>query len=96
MVHFSPNNFWKKNTPDKVEFVGNIALVLGGIGVALGFLLMGVKGFPNSEYIDPLMIFRLTAFGAKLSWWSAIVCGGVKAVSKCFGVPLKDTGTWKP
>ena len=90
MTNFKFDNFFKKNTPEKIKFVGDVALLIGGVGVALGVFLMTIQVQPTVAYISPATVTKIANFGGQLSWWSAILCGGIKAVSKCFGVPLKD------
>lgn len=96
MTNLKIGNFWKKNTPIWAEQIGNFALIIAGFGVTLGgFMTVGIP-----EIIDLVPAYKtaiaentltdIVNVGTKITMYSAVIGGGVKTVSKFFGIPLKD------
>ena len=89
MTTFNLKNFSKNNTPKWAEQLGNAFLALGGFFVALAASASVLETLSPSMLSMPI-IAKTIVYSKDVGVIGSMICGGVKSISKCFGIPLKD------
>jgi hypothetical protein len=88
--NISIKNFGKHNTPRWAEQIGNGALLLGGMFASVSASCAALEVVPADVLATLPFAVKTINFGKVVGAYGAMICGGVKSVSKLFGIPLKD------
>lgn len=87
MTTFHIKNFTRNNTPTWAGQLGNLALILGGFFASIVTTAIAVEGYFD---VVPEDLVDVIAYAKTIGAIGGLVCGGVKSLTKLFGVPLKD------